>query len=104
MKNEIVLISWLIVLLRTREDGYVCHDWSYTARGNDLEHAATKFKLSTSEVMTGLQNTVDQVASAIFHNIAAYEPAKEAPTSDTASLLLSNTSSSNTSEATDVSE
>ncbi|RJE23319.1 non-ribosomal peptide synthetase [Aspergillus sclerotialis] len=101
MKNEILLLAWLIVLLRTREDGDICYDWTYTAQGNALEHAATKFRLSTGEVMAGLHNTVGQVASSIFHHIAAYEPMREAPISHVASLLLSNSSSSKRSEATD---
>lgn len=101
MKNEILLLSWFIVLLRTREDGYSCYDWAYVARGNAFEQPAVKFRLSTDEVIPGLQNTVEQIASAISHHIATYKPTKEATMSDVTSLLLSNNSSYKRSEAND---
>jgi hypothetical protein len=90
MKEEIVLLSWLMVLLRSREDSQISYDWSYKDVANDAQPEAVN-KLSMNEVMKGLQSNVGEVAIAIARNITT-------GASSPASLVLSTGSFSRTSE------
>ncbi|KAJ5427052.1 hypothetical protein N7465_002122 [Penicillium sp. CMV-2018d] len=90
MKEEIVLLSWLMVLLRTREDSQISYDWSYKDFANGTEPESVN-KLSMNEVMKGLQSNVGEVATAISRSITA-------GASSPASLILSTSSLSRTSE------
>lgn len=67
MKEEIVLLSWLMVLLRSREDSQISYDWSYTNDENDSQQIINK--LSMNEVMNGLGSNVRDVATAIQNTI-----------------------------------
>jgi len=90
MKEEIVLLSWLIVLLRSREDNQISYDWFYAGDTKGTEQETVN-KLSMNEVMKGLQSNVGEVATAISRNI---------PTgaSIPASIILSTSTLSQTSE------
>lgn len=90
MKEEIVLLSWLIVLLRSREDSQISYDWSYKYSANGAEPESVN-KILMNEVMKGLQSNVGEVATAISRNITA-------GASSDASLVLSTSSLSRTSE------
>ncbi|KAJ5606380.1 AMP-binding enzyme [Penicillium lagena] len=68
MREEILLLSWLIVLLRTQESGRISYEWAYGSRGNAVEHEAVNQCLST-DVMTDLQSTVGQSAATISRHI-----------------------------------
>jgi hypothetical protein len=98
MKEEIVLLSWLMVLLRSREDSQISYDWSYKDVANDVQPASVS-RLVMNEVMKGLQSNVGEVATAISRNITT-------GASSPASLVLSTSSLSRTSEEAkdDVSE
>lgn len=98
MKEEIVLLSWLMVLLRSREDSQISYDWSYKDVADDAQPASVN-KLVMNEVMKGLQSNVGEVATAISRNITT-------GASSPASLVLSTSSLSRTSEEAkdDVSE
>ncbi|OJD28775.1 nonribosomal peptide synthase [Diplodia corticola] len=96
MREDVVLLSWLIVLLRTREDSRVSFDWTYQSAS---EQKAEKRCLSMDNVMTGLQDRVGKVAAAIFDDVETVAPSHHVPaTSSPASLLLSTGSLSQTSE------
>lgn len=88
MKEEIVLLSWLIVLLRTREDGRASYEWTYQPQG-DVSKREVAFKLSTDEVLPRLQNNVEDTLALISRHIENVKgnlgPAESSPTS----LLLS---------------
>ncbi|KOS38326.1 hypothetical protein ACN38_g10847 [Penicillium nordicum] len=90
MKEEIVLLSWLMVLLRSREDSQISYDWSYKDFANGTEPKSVN-KLLMNEVMKGLQSNVGEVATAISRSITA-------GASSPASLILSTSSLSRTSE------
>ncbi|KAJ5963768.1 uncharacterized protein N7479_003644 [Penicillium vulpinum] len=90
MKEEIVLLSWLMVLLRSREDSQISYDWSYKNSENGVEPQSVN-KLLMNEVMKGLQSNVGEVATAISRNITT-------GASSPASLVLSTSSLSRTSE------
>ncbi|KAJ5143841.1 AMP-dependent synthetase/ligase [Penicillium bovifimosum] len=89
MKEEIVLLSWLMVLLRSREDSQVSFDWFYSGASAEPESVN---KISMNEVMNGLQSNVAEVATAISRNITA------GTSSTPASLILSTSSLLRTSE------
>jgi hypothetical protein len=90
MKEEIVLLSWLMVLLRSREDSQISYDWSHKDFANGVEPESVN-KLLMNEVMKGLQSNVGDVATAISRNIST-------GASSPASLVLSTSSLSRTSE------
>lgn len=90
MKEEIVLLSWLVVLLRSREDSQISYDWSYKDFANGTEPESVN-KLLMNEVMKGLQSNVGEVATAISRSIPA-------GASSPASLILSTSSLLRTSE------
>ncbi|KAF7159192.1 hypothetical protein CNMCM6106_006325 [Aspergillus hiratsukae] len=90
MRDEIVLLSWLIVLLRTREGGQIRYEWAY--RLPDEEPVPRS--LAVNEVLPGLHNSVKETAAAVSRHIVADEPTQSAP----AFLLLSTSSFSQTSE------
>ena len=97
MKDEILLLSWLIVLLRTREDGHISFDWAYKNPEDGLEHEPECRSLSTDEVVTGLQTNITDTATEISRRITAVEPSQRIPKSSPGSLLLSTSSLSKTS-------
>lgn len=95
MREEILLSSWLIVLLRTREGSQVNFDWAYNS---DVEHEPARRCLSMNMVATGLQDPIGKVAAAILGDIAAVERSQSVPKSSPVSFLLSTGSLSRTSE------
>lgn len=98
MRDEIILLSWLIVLLRTQENSQICYDWAYKGQENGLEHEPVSKRLSTDEVMTAPQRNVAQIGSAIYRHIAAVAPSQSTAISSPSSLLLSTSSLSQSSE------
>lgn len=87
MKEEILLLSWLIVLLRTRENSQITYDWAYQQQ-NVVRHESAS-KLLMSNLVTGLQNRVRDVATAIAYHVSiAGQNFPQAGSSST-SLILS---------------
>lgn len=97
MKDEILLLSWLIVLLQTREGGQLSFDWAYKNSEDGLEHKLETRSLSADEVVTGLQNNITDTAAEISRRITTPEPSQRIPKSSPGSLLLSTSSLSKTS-------
>lgn len=95
MREEILLLSWLIVLLRTREGIQVSFDWAYSS---GVEHEPARRCLSMNRVVTGLQDPIEKVAAAISGDIAAVERSQSIPKSSPVSFLLSTGSLSRISE------
>lgn len=84
MKEDILLLSWLLVLLRTEEDGQVCFEWSYGDQvSRDPDEAVNR--LSSDEVVPNPQIDVGTVAAAISRYIMTIP----APASGPATLMLS---------------
>ncbi|KAJ5593917.1 uncharacterized protein N7459_000125 [Penicillium hispanicum] len=81
MREDVVLVSWLIVLLRTREGELAGYDWAYK---NCYEAEPGKQHVKTSAVMPGLQTRVGDVAAAVSHQIVT-----SSSSSPASSLLLS---------------
>ena len=70
MKDEILLVSWLITLLRTREGSNISFDWTHGSTKGPAQKPETR-SLSMDKIMTGLQDTVTQIISAISHQATA---------------------------------
>ncbi|GME46731.1 uncharacterized protein K452DRAFT_303125 [Neofusicoccum parvum] len=95
MKDEVVLLSWLIVLLRTGDDCQVCFDWAYNS---GLEREPKIKCLSMDRVMTGLQDQVGRLAAAISDDIDTVKDSEKTTSSPFVSLFLSTSSLSQTSQ------
>ncbi|OOQ85145.1 Nonribosomal peptide synthetase 4 [Penicillium brasilianum] len=87
MREEIVLLSWLIVLLRTREDGRISYEWAYQNQ-RDWSNGEVANKLSTEEVLPRLQDSVGDSLAAVSRHIESVKANLTAEPSST-SLLLS---------------
>lgn len=85
MKEEVILLSWLMVLLRSREDSQISYDWSYT--GAQITGPETVNTLSMNEVMKGLESNVAEVATAISQKIPAGVSSSASMIVSTSSLL-----------------
>ncbi|GIJ87087.1 non-ribosomal peptide synthetase [Aspergillus pseudoviridinutans] len=90
MRDEIVLLSWLIVLLRTRDGVQIRYDWAYTRP----EEEPIPRCLAMNEVVAGLQSSVKETTAAVSRYIVTYGQNQSVP----ATLLLSTSSLSQTSE------
>lgn len=98
MKDETLLLSWLIVLLRTREGGQVTFDWAYKSSEDGFENEFETRSLSTDEAVTGLQNSITETTTVVSRFITTAEPSQRTPKSNPGSLVLSTSSLSKTSD------
>lgn len=99
MREEILLLSWLIVLLRIREEGSnISFDWAYKSRESNFELEPVKGHISLDEVTTKLQNNVGEATSEISKHIAKVTSSRDNTPPDPVSILLSTSSLSQTSE------
>ncbi|KAI4761090.1 nonribosomal peptide synthase SidD [Aureobasidium sp. EXF-3400] len=85
MREDILLASWLIVLLRTREGERVSFDWTYQNSSNVSEEPHRH--LSMESVMKGLEDSIDNVTRAISNRISKADSSKSH--AETVSVLLS---------------
>jgi hypothetical protein len=90
MREDILLASWLIVLLRTREGERVAFHWSYYGLPNEPEEPIKH--LSMGDVMNGLQDSIENVTATISSLISRADLSRKyaAPVS----LLLSTSDTS----------
>lgn len=65
MKDEYLLLSWLIVLLRMKEDRQANCGWIYQTREPEIESELARGELSTNKVLGNLKSTVGQATVAI---------------------------------------
>jgi len=90
MREDIVLVSWLIVLWRAREDAQISYDWAYRGWDIDIDHdAATPTCLSTDEIATGMQTKVDEATASISRHLTRVHGGAAGPWPNPASLILS---------------
>ena len=87
VKDDIILLSWLIVLARTREDDETRFEWSYCGNGGNKSQVTRV--LSTNEVISNRQNDIRQTAEAISRHIELSVPNSRSEISSNISLLLS---------------
>lgn len=85
MKDEVVLLSWLIVLLRARDDVQISFQWAY--KDGSSEPAIKSLKME--EIMPdGIETTVDAALQSICKHVATEAQAGQSML-DSGSLLLS---------------
>ncbi|KAL6810532.1 acetyl-CoA synthetase-like protein [Trichoderma camerunense] len=65
MKDEYLLLSWFIVLLRMKEDRQANCGWIYQTREPEIESELARGELSTNKVLGNLKSTVGQATVAI---------------------------------------
>ncbi len=90
VSEEILLLSWLITLLRTREDGDINYEWAFiTWEDGVVGEPETLMRLSAKDVMPGLDSDIEQVAAAISRHITTASPTPSRDLPGPISLLLS---------------
>lgn len=85
MREDILLVSWLIVLLRTREGERVSFDWTYQNSSNVSKEPSRH--LSMEDVMKGLEDPINDVTRTISDQISRADSSKSY--AEPLSLLLS---------------
>jgi hypothetical protein len=98
MREEFILLSWLLVLGRTRERNEVSFEWTYNNLADGLPHEATGSHLSMGEVATEPSSDVGHIATAISHHLKMVTPSHGADSLSPVSLLLSTSTLSQTLE------
>lgn len=102
MRDEIILFSWLIVLMRTQESSAVRFEWQYQGSEEVLGNGDAVRTLSPSEVMIGLQSHIGQVSAMLAGTIPTITQTQQSKLATRPSLRLSNASlSQSTDDATD---
>lgn len=102
MRDEIILLSWLIVLMRTQESSAVRFKWQYQGSEDVLGNGDAVRTLSPNEVMIGLQSHIGQVAAMLAGTIPSITPTQQSKLATRPSLRLSNASlSQSPDDATD---
>ncbi|KAH8427277.1 nonribosomal peptide synthase SidD [Aspergillus melleus] len=89
MRDEVLLLSWLSVLLRTREDRQFLFDWAHQSWQDDVANEFETRSLSVNEVVMDLRNPVDQTAGDLLPRIAATVPSPSTAATNSISLLFS---------------
>lgn len=89
MKEEVVILAWLIVLMRTHEGTLPRFEWAYKSRVEDAGVKSVNNELPTETLVSGLDSSVEQVATAISQHIKTVTPAELGAASSSVSLILS---------------
>ena len=98
MRDEIILLSWLIVLMRTQERSAVRFEWQYQGSEEVLGNGDSVRTLSPSEVTIGLQSHVGQVSAMLAGTIPTITQTQQSKLKNRPSLRLSNASLSQSSD------
>jgi hypothetical protein len=98
MRDEIILLSWLIVLMRTQESSSVRVEWRYQGSEEVLGGGDAVRTLTPNDVTIGLQSHVGQAAAMLAGIIPSVTEAQQSSFADRPSLLISNGSLSQSSE------
>ncbi|KAI1608519.1 nonribosomal siderophore peptide synthase Sid2 [Exophiala viscosa] len=89
MKDEVVLLSWLLVLSRTQDRDQVSFEWTYRSPTNGVLPGLPQTQLSRSEIAAEPSRNVGQIATAISQSLPKVTATHEADVSSPVSLLLS---------------
>lgn len=91
MKEDILLLSWLVLLLRTREGRQISFEWAYNLSGESIQ-------LSMSEVVKNMEDDIEKISAAIRQQTSAALPDDKVSASSPIPLILSTSTFSQTSE------
>jgi fusarinine C synthase len=86
MRDEVLLLSWLIILLRTREDGIASYDWVYKSQADGCALEPVN-RMAMNEIMAGVQSEVGQAAAVIYRQITAVLPSQLAIAPDRLAVM-----------------
>jgi len=98
MRDEMILVAWLIVIMRVQETSLVRCEWQYQGTAQVLENGDAIRSISPNDVMVGLQSHTGQSAAILAGKIPSVTEAQQSALSDSASLRLSTSSLSLSSE------
>ena len=102
MRDEIILLSWLIVLMRTQESSAVRFEWQYQGSEDVLGNGDAVWTLAPNDVIIGLQSHIGQAAAMLAGTIPSITQTQQSKLANRPSLRLSNASLSQSSDdATD---
>lgn len=91
LRADVLLTSWLLVLMRTREERQASFEWAYDGWEDDDVHQRLARRLSTDEVLPGLNldsSLGDAIQIALRHHASSVKDLCT-PTSCPRHLLLS---------------
>lgn len=97
LKEETLLLSWLMVLLRTQEAGHIRYDWAYKSRISKHNHE-TMTRTLTMDVVTRLGDSIRQVSADIHEKFALGASKQSAAIPNHVSLILKRYSKSSASD------
>jgi hypothetical protein len=89
MRDEIILIAWLIVLMRVQESSLVRCEWQYQGSPQELGNGDAIRSLTPNDVMIGLQSHTGQSAAILAGTIPSITQAQQSALSSPASIRLS---------------
>lgn len=93
MKEDVLLLSWLAMLLKTREGAQVSFEWAYGISGESR-------RLSMNEVVKGLEEDIMDASATIRKYITSAVPNDKSPVTSPVPLILTTNSFSSDSEDT----
>ncbi|KAM7189125.1 Non-ribosomal peptide synthetase [Rhypophila sp. PSN 637] len=85
LEAELTVLSWIIVLLRTREDTQFWFEWTYQGEGEDIP----AYRVQVGEIVTDLSITVEET----LDRVAAHVKKAGSATALSSTLLLLSTAS-----------
>lgn len=98
MRDELLLISWLIVLMRIQESSQVRFEWKYNNGSAVLSNGDSIRSLSPHDVTIGMQSHAGQATANLSGMIPLIKKPQQIQMSEPASLYLSSGSLSRTSD------
>jgi len=98
MRDEIILIAWLIVLMRVQESSLVRCEWQYQGTAQVLEKGDAIRSISPNDIMIGMQSHIGQSAAILAGKIPSVTEAQQSALSGSASIRVSTSSLSRSSE------
>lgn len=101
LKEEVLLLAWLIVLLRTREGVQISFEWARNDRPSISGQAAETQQFSMNNVITNLETTIGQAADAIRRELKYGDAKKINADATPKAMLLSSGRLSRTSDEID---
>jgi hypothetical protein len=97
IRDEILLLSWLIVILRTQDSGQISYEWAYGIQATDTEAQPVVRRLLMKDVVVDLKEEIRNAAEATARHVMDVSQ-REHTTTIPISLLLSTGSLSRTEE------
>ncbi|OAL47340.1 NRPS6, nonribosomal peptide synthase [Pyrenochaeta sp. DS3sAY3a] len=95
-RDETILLSWLIVLMQSREGSQFQFEWAYQQGENDEQDGARALLLK--DAVPGMQSSIGQCIEAISEHITTIPSHQLVPPSNSKGLLLSTSFLSESSE------